>query len=56
MWGRLFEVTPDKELVWEYVSPFFTPPDQQGSTSNCVFRAYRYDVNGPEIQNRVALT
>lgn len=25
MWGRIFEVTQEKELVWEYVSPHFTP-------------------------------
>ena len=22
-WGRVFEVTPSGEIVWEYVSPFF---------------------------------
>jgi hypothetical protein len=56
MWGRIFEVTPDKDLVWEYVSPFFTPQDETNSISNCIFRAYRYDVDGPEIQNRISLT
>jgi len=40
--GRIFEVTPDKELVWEYVSPFYY--NRQGSIgwNNSVFRAYRY--------------
>jgi hypothetical protein len=28
-WGRIFEVTPDKESVWEYVSPFMGP-DRHG--------------------------
>jgi hypothetical protein len=41
--GRLFEVTPESEVVWEYVNPFFGPvsaaPARQ---SNNVFRAYRY--------------
>lgn len=52
--GRLFEVTTDGQIVWEYVSPvtadgpiarndsipvFFVP---RGFLSNSVFRAYRY--------------
>lgn len=55
-WGRIFEVTPLKEIVWEYISPFFVPntPEQPQSGTNCVFRAYRYDFDGPEIQGRVA--
>ena len=38
--GRLFEVTSDGEVVWEYVNPHFggTPNAQ----NNRVFRAYRY--------------
>jgi hypothetical protein len=39
--GRLFEVTAEGELVWEYINPYFSGPttrDQQ----NSVFRAYRY--------------
>jgi outer membrane protein assembly factor BamB len=39
--GRLFEVTTNGEVVWEYVNPYFngpTPRDQR----NSVFRAYRY--------------
>lgn len=35
--GRLFEVTTTGEIVWEYVSPYFT---QNGGT-NRVYRAYR---------------
>jgi outer membrane protein assembly factor BamB len=35
--GRIFEVTPMGEIVWEYVSPYFT---QNGGT-NRVYRAYR---------------
>ncbi len=23
LWGRFFEVTRDKEIVWEYILPFF---------------------------------
>ena len=38
--GRLFEVTLDGELVWEFVNPYFG----EGPTgpNNRVFRAYRY--------------
>ena len=38
--GRLFEVTAEGELVWEFVNPYFG----QGPTgpNNRVFRAYRY--------------
>jgi len=34
--GRLFEVTADHEIVWEYVSPYKNPRN-----SNSVYRAYR---------------
>jgi outer membrane protein assembly factor BamB len=41
--GRIFEVTPAKEIVWEYVSPFFsnqpTPPGVP--PSHRIYRAYR---------------
>ena len=38
--GRLFEVTREGELVWEYVNPYFG----EGPTgpNNRVFRCYRY--------------
>jgi hypothetical protein len=36
--GRLFEITPARDIVWEYVSPYFT--DGANST-NRVYRAYR---------------
>ena len=43
LYGRMFEVTMDGDVVWEYVNPYFgpltTPP--KGRTNN-VFRAYRY--------------
>ena len=43
--GRLFEVTKEGEIVWEYVNPFFGKPFFGGpptSESNQVFRALRY--------------
>ena len=40
VFGRVFEVTTDGEVVWEYVNPVFGErPD--GPTNN-LFRAYRY--------------
>jgi len=38
--GRLFEVTAEGELVWEYVNPYFGG----APTNNRVFRAYRCSV------------
>ena len=41
--GRIFEVTHEGEVVWEYVSPhFFQEPGRVG-LNNWVFRAFRYD-------------
>jgi len=39
--GRIFEVTAEKEIVWEYVNPFSAKePDPRGVTSR-IYRAYR---------------
>ena len=38
--GRVFEITPRGETVWEWVSPF--PITTHGRTRAWVFRAYRY--------------
>ena len=38
--GRLFEVTRDGELVWEFVNPYFG--EGPNGPNNRVFRAYRY--------------
>ncbi|MFF1631495.1 aryl sulfotransferase, partial [Streptomyces sp. NPDC058272] len=49
--GRLFEVTPDSDVVWEYVVPYFgafgtgVGLESSRGAQNAVFRAYRY---GPE--------
>ncbi len=47
--GRFFEVTPDKEIVWEYISPFTVRrPLYWGWTlANTVFQAHRY---GPDYE------
>ncbi|HLY65627.1 MAG TPA: aryl-sulfate sulfotransferase [Chloroflexota bacterium] len=43
LYGRFFEVTPDGDVVWEYVNSYFGPANlpPKGQTNN-VFRAYRY--------------
>ena len=49
--GRFFEVTPEGEVVWEYVNPHFT--DSPQGPLNQVFRAYRYS---PEEIDRARST
>jgi hypothetical protein len=51
--GRVFEVTSEGEIVWEFVSPWFA--ETQRGPNNSVFRAYRYDVESPELAGRVKL-
>ncbi len=48
--GRMFEVTGNREIVWEYINPFTQPGARAVGggpldLSNTVFRAHRY---GPE--------
>jgi hypothetical protein len=50
--GRIFEVTPEGDTVWEYASPWFGGP-WQGGMINSVFRAYRYEADGAEIDGRL---
>ncbi len=42
--GRLFEVTSDGQVVWEYINPYFGAPAGQLTSppTNAVFRAFRY--------------
>ena len=35
--GRIFEVTPNYDIVWEYISPYF----RKGTKLNMIYRAYR---------------
>ena len=50
--GCVQEVTPDCDVVWEYVSPHFNSHDRLGSF-NWLFRARRYDRDGAEIEGRL---
>ena len=47
-WGRLFEVTPEGETVWEYVNPWLLPSPTYG-LSSAVFRSYRIAVDDPRL-------
>ena len=52
--GRIFEVTPDKNIVWEYINPFFGQAGGgRGAESiNGVFRAHRYGPDHPGLQGK----
>ena len=41
MFGRMFQVTPDGQVVWEYINPHFYA-DAEGQVVNRVFRANHY--------------
>ena len=64
--GRLFEITPERETVWEYVSPF-TLIDKRFGPTPAVFRAHRYPAEAlpdrdlspdrfEELERRIAAT
>ena len=52
--GCIFEITPDGEVVWEFINPYYGPhPAIPDTELNWVFRAKRYAADSPEIRNRV---
>ncbi len=55
--GRLFEVTPNSQIVWEYINPMFAPSGQvAGGTvtgqANSIFRAHRYGPDHPALRGK----
>ena len=55
--GRIFEVTPNKEIVWEYINPVFIRASNPArgnpsSLANSVFRAHRYGPEHPGLQGK----
>ncbi len=53
--GQLFEVTSEKEIVWEYICPVNTDgPITQGNSAggNSPFRVYRYGLDYPAFANK----
>ena len=53
--GRIFEVTSDGDIVWEYVSPFTIHRNAGPTTGeqSTIFRAYRYAPDSPQIRGRL---
>lgn len=51
MQGRLFEVTTEGAIVWEYVNPFYGEDERWGNV-NIVFRAYRYSPDFPGFRGK----
>ena len=39
--GRVIEVTPEHEIVWEWISPYYCH-NETGPRENMIYRAYRY--------------
>ncbi|HZU06457.1 MAG TPA: aryl-sulfate sulfotransferase [Chloroflexota bacterium] len=50
--GRLFEVTPDRAIVWEYHTPYAFPYREEVAAC-AIFRAHRYAADGPELRGRL---
>jgi len=40
--GRLIEVTYEKEIVWEWISPYFSNSKDEDPINNMIYRGYRY--------------
>ena len=51
--GRVFEVTADGEIVWDYICPEFHPVPVLQAPGNALFRAYRYAPDSAEIAGRL---
>jgi hypothetical protein len=49
--GRIFEVTPSGEMVWEFSNPFYERVEGLGLT-NYVFRAHRFSRDFPGFKGR----
>ncbi len=50
--GCIFETNPEGEIVWEFISPHESFNPLHGMV-NWVYRAKRYGLGSPQIQNRV---
>ncbi|MCY3691601.1 MAG: aryl-sulfate sulfotransferase [Chloroflexota bacterium] len=55
--GRMFEVTPRGEIVWEYINPFFMYSNAAGGGAgmeytNATFRCHRYGPDHPALAGR----
>ena len=50
--GRIFEVTYEGELVWEYISPFMGFRKDVGTYGGKTFRAHRYPADYPGLKGK----
>lgn len=50
--GHLFELTTDKEMVWELINPFYNSSPTYGR-NNMLFRAYRYGFDHEGLRGNV---
>ncbi|OPZ08885.1 MAG: hypothetical protein BWZ10_02614 [candidate division BRC1 bacterium ADurb.BinA364] len=50
--GRIFEVTPEKEIVWDYYHPFLAQRGVGGTQGLHVYRATRYSET--QVENVLA--
>ncbi len=50
--GRFFEVTMAKQIVWEYVNPFYTSNPRLGGMINITFRAHRHLADEPALADK----
>jgi len=50
--GHIFEVTAQKEIVWEYVNPIFASNPRFGDRVNFLFRAHRYGPDHPALRDK----
>ena len=48
--GRVFEVTRDSKICWEWISPFVLP--FKNVHCSMLFKAHRYSADGPELKGR----
>jgi hypothetical protein len=51
--GTIFEVTPDRQVVWEYIIPLsgdFPLSQGQSPSNNATFRAYKYPADYPGFE------
>jgi hypothetical protein len=50
--GHFFEVTRRKQVVWEYINPFYVYNPRLGGRMNMVFRCHRYGPNYAGLEGR----
>jgi hypothetical protein len=50
--GQFFEVTRRKQVVWEYINPFYVYNPRLGGRMNMVFRAHRYGPDYSGLEGR----